>query len=152
MYEIWIEIERYNIWIKYKSSESSTSSTATSSGAIGGDGGNVFDSADFHAETGQSSQGGLGTGSGGLGTSSSSSSELDVQGADLELLASLDDVMGSHHSGIGGRFFSISFDFHTTGDSDQGFAAREIGHVNKGVIEGSQDVGHSEDSFAFLKN
>lgn len=144
-------IFKWSIFIKYKSSESSTSSSAASSGGVGGDRSDVFDSSDFHAETGQGSQSGLGSRSGGLRSSTSSSSELDVEGVDSKLFAASDDIVGSHHSGVRGRLFSISFHLHTTSDTDQGFAAGQVGHVDKSVIESSQNMSNSEDCFSFLK-
>ena len=94
----------------------------------------------------------MGTRSGGLGTSSTSGSKLDVEGVDLKLFASCNDVMGGHHSGVGRRFFSVSLDLHTTGHTDQGFTARQISDVDKSVIESSQNVSNSEDYFSFLKS
>jgi hypothetical protein len=74
-----------------------------------------------------------------------------VEGADLKLFASINDVMGSHHSGVGRRFFSVGLDLHTTGNTDQGFTTRQIGNVDESVIESGQNVSNSEDCFSFLK-
>lgn len=47
--------------------ETTTTATTLSAGRVGGGRGNVLDTADLHAGTGQSTQSGLGTGAGGLG-------------------------------------------------------------------------------------
>ena len=49
-------------------SETATSATTLSAGRVGGSGGHVLNSADSHASTGKSTEGGLGTGSRGLGS------------------------------------------------------------------------------------
>jgi hypothetical protein len=36
-----------------------------------------------------------------------------------------------------------------TGDSYDSFLARQIGDMDKGIIEGCKDVGHAEDKFTF---
>jgi len=53
-------------------------------------------------------------------------------------------------TGIGRRFFSISFNFHTTCNSDNSFSSGQIGNVDKGIIEGGQNVGNGKDGFSFL--
>lgn len=45
---------------------------------------------------------------------------------------------------VGRRFFSVSLDLHSTGDSSVGFSAGEIGNVDEGVVESCQDVADSE--------
>lgn len=47
--------------------ETTTTATTLSAGRVGGGRGNVLDTADLHAGTGQSTESGLGTGAGGLG-------------------------------------------------------------------------------------
>lgn len=47
--------------------QTTTTATTLSAGRVGGSGGNVLDTADLHAGTGQSTESGLGTGAGGLG-------------------------------------------------------------------------------------
>lgn len=133
-----------------KISKSSSSSTSGSSGGISGDRGDVFNSADLHAISGESSHGSLSSRAGGLSFDSSFSSHLDVESVDFEVLASVDDIKGSQHSGIRGRLFSVWFDFHAAGDSDESFSAGEVGHVDEGVIPGGQDVAHAEHKFSRL--
>lgn len=48
-------------------SETTTTTTTLSAGRVGGGRGNVLDTADLHAGTGQGTEGGLSTGAGGLG-------------------------------------------------------------------------------------
>ena len=38
-----------------------------------------------------------------------------------------------------------------TGDTGDGFAARKIGDVDEGVVEGSEDTGNAENKLALLK-
>lgn len=45
---------------------------------------------------------------------------------------------------IWGRLFSIGLDLHTSSDLAVGFSARQIGHVDEGVVEGGQQVDDSE--------
>ena len=48
--------------------ETTTTATTLATSRVGGSGGDVLDSANSHARTGQSTEGRLGTGTGGLGT------------------------------------------------------------------------------------
>lgn len=97
-------------------------------------------------------EGGLGARTRGLGSVSTSGSQLDVDSVDTNLLASIHDIGGSKHSGIRGRFVTISLHFHSTRNASNSFLSREIGNVledervqtthsfnrftyNKGVIE-----------------
>jgi hypothetical protein len=51
---------------------------------------------------------------------------------------------------IWGWFFSISLNFHTTGDSAIGFSSRKIGDVDESVVEGGEKVDNTEVVWCFL--
>lgn len=53
-------------------------------------------------------------------------------------------------TGIGGGLLSIGLDLHATGDSGVGLAARQVSHVDEGVVESSEDVAHTEGVFSLL--
>ena len=125
-------------------SQSSTSSTTLSSGRVRGDGGDVFDSADSETRTSQGTEGRLTTGTGGLGLSTTGGSELDVDSGDTDFLALSGNVLGSQHGGVGRRFVSVGLNLHTTSNSGDGFLARQIGDVDEGVVERSENTGNAE--------
>lgn len=58
------------------------------------------------------------------------------------------DVLGSQHSGVGGGLVTVGLDLHATGDTRDGFAARQIGDVDEGVVERGEDAGNAEDELA----
>lgn len=126
-------------------SETTTTATTLAAGRVGGRGSNVLDTADLHARTGQGTEGGLGTGAGGLGAVTTSGTDLDVQGGDAQLLAASGDVLSSQHGGVGRRLVTVGLDLHSTGDTADGFAATQIGDVDEGVVERSEDTGNAED-------
>ena len=74
-----------------------------------------------------------------------------MQTVDFQFLASLDDVVRRQHGRVGGRFFSVGFHFHPSGDSAQSFPAREVGYVQEGVVESGQDVSYSENLLVGLE-
>ena len=125
-------------------SQSSTLSTSFSSGSICGNGGHVFDSADFDTVTSDGSQSWLGTRSWGFVTCSSSTSESDVDSSDLQLFKPVHDVNSSQHGSIGGWLVSVRLNLHTSSDSSKGFSASKISDVDEGVIPSGQDVAHCE--------
>ena len=131
--------------------ESSSSSTSLLSGGVSGNGGDVFDSADFEAHTSEGSHVGLGSGAGSSGVNSSSASDLDVEGVDAEGLESGVHVGGGHHGGVRAAFFSVGLDFHASGDSGVGFSAGEVGDVDEGVVERGEDVAHCEEKLLALE-
>ncbi|GMF77786.1 unnamed protein product [Aspergillus oryzae var. brunneus] len=57
-------------WRRYARTylETTTTATTLATSRVGGSGGDVLDTADSHAGTGKSTEGGLSTGTGGLGT------------------------------------------------------------------------------------
>ena len=71
--------------------------------------------------------------------------DLDVQAVDAELLASGGNVLSSQHGSVGRGLVTVGLDLHATGDTADGLATREIGDVDKGVVEAGEDAGHAED-------
>ena len=128
----------------YHRSQSSSTATTLPSGGIGRDRSDILNSSDLESVSGESSNGRLGTGAGGLDVNSTSSSEFDVDGVDSDNGEGFADVDGGEHSSIGGRFFSISLDLHSSGNSGVSFTTGEIGDMDEGVVEGSLDVADSK--------
>jgi hypothetical protein len=60
-------------------------------------------------------------------------------------------VLSRQHGSVGRGLITISLDLHATGDTGDGFAARKIGDVDEGVVEGSEDTGNAENKLALLK-
>jgi hypothetical protein len=56
------------------------------------------------------------------------------------------DVLGCQHGSVWGGLVTISL--HATGDTGDGFAAGQIGDVDEGVVEGSEDAGNAENELA----
>jgi hypothetical protein len=61
------------------------------------------------------------------------------------------DVLGGQHGSVGRGLVTVGLDLHATGDTGDGFAARQIGDVDEGVVEGSEDTGNAENKLALLK-
>ena len=58
------------------------------------------------------------------------------------------DVLGSQHGGVGGGLVTVGLDLHATGDTRDGFAARQIGDMDEGIVERGEDAGNAEDELA----
>ena len=125
--------------------ETATTARTLSAGRVVRSRGDVLNTADLHASTGEGTEGGLGTGAGGLGADTTGSAELDVEGVDTAFLAALDDVLSGEHSSVGRGLITISLDLHTTGNLGDGFAAGVVGDVNEGIVAGGVDVAGTED-------
>ena len=130
--------------------QTTTTSSGLAPGGIGGDGRDVLDASDLHSVSCQGTEGGLGSGSGAAGLGSTGSPNLDVEGGEAELLALLRNVLGGKHGGVRRGFVTVGLDLHSPGDSDERFSARKIGDVNECIIEGSEQVGDTEDFFSVL--
>ena len=87
-------------------------------------------------------------------------SSLSIPGC-LTLAAS-SNILGCQHGGVGRALVTVGLDLHAllywlvhvacspdvctyTSDTGDGFAARKIGDVDEGVVEGSEDTGNTED-------
>merc|ERR1719434_310708 len=64
----------------------------------------ILNTANFHARTGQSTKGRLGSGTGSLSPVSSSGPQFDVQSGDAKGLDLFSDVLSSQHSSVWRRF------------------------------------------------
>lgn len=127
--------------------QTTTTATTLATSRVGGGGGDVLDSANAHAGTGEGTESGLSTGTGGLGavtcgkielageshTSSldseihtTSGTDLDVQSVDAELLAAGSNVLSGQHGSVGRRLVTVSLDLHTTSDTGDGFATTVV--------------------------
>jgi hypothetical protein len=58
------------------------------------------------------------------------------------------DVLGRQHGSVWRRLVTVGLDLHATGDTGDGFAARQIGDVDEGVVEGRENAGNAEDELA----
>lgn len=107
------------MWVKYGCGFGSQSSSlsAASAGGVGGDWGHVLDSSDLDAVTGDGSKGRLCAWAWGLVAVASSGSEFDMDGSDVELLESVDDINSGLHGSIGRGLITISLDLHSSCDS-----------------------------------
>lgn len=137
-------------WRRYARTylETTTTATTLATSRVGGSGGDVLDTADSHAGTGKSTEGGLSTGTGGLGTVTTGSTDLDVESVDTELLATGSNILSSQHGSVRRRLVTVSLDLHTTGDTADGFATTQIGDVDEGIVEGGEDTGNAENELA----
>jgi len=147
-------------------SETTTTATTLPPGGVGRGGGDILDTSNAHTGTGERAESRLGTGAGGLGAVTTSGPDLDVEGRDAEFLAasscsfvssplfgfrfpsSRTDVLGCQHGSVGGGLVTVSLDLHATGDTGDGFAAGQIGDVDEGVVERSENAGNAEDELA----
>ena len=66
-----------------------------------------------------------------------------MQGSDAQLLAPLGYILGSQHGCI-----RIGLYLHYTGHLADGFLARKIGNVDKGVIEGRKNMADTKYIFS----
>jgi hypothetical protein len=147
-------------------SETTTTATSLPPGGVGWGGGDVLNTSNAHTSTGKSAESRLGTGAGGLGAVTTSSPDLDVEGRDAEFLAAgsflvvsfqttvlwisglRTDVLSRQHGSVWGGLITVSLDLHATGDTGDGFAARQIGDVDEGIVEGRENAGNAENELA----
>merc|ERR1719369_1061442 len=115
---------------------------------IAWDGSAVLDPPNLHPSPGKGTESRLGSGPGGLGAVTAGGPELDVQSGDAESLHLLGHVLSGQHSGVGGGLVTVSLHLHTTSHPADGLPAGQVGDVDEGVVEGSEDVRHSEDELA----
>ena len=116
----------------------------STSGGISWNWSNIFDTTNLHSITSKGTEGGLRSGSGAAGLVAAGTTDLDVEGGDAELLAPDGDVLGGKHGGVRAGLVAVGLDLHAAGDADEGLAAGQVGHVDEGVIEGSEEVGNAE--------
>jgi hypothetical protein len=148
-------------WHISTKSKTTTTTSALTTSRIAGYGGDIFsmgsdprslkagkvltfNTANAHASASQSPQGSLGARTRGLGASATRSSDLDVNGRDANLLAASGNVLSCQHGGVGRRLVAIGLDLHAASDANDGFLARQIRNVDKGVVERSENVGDAK--------
>lgn len=101
-------------------------------------------SSDAHSSTGKSTQSALCTRSRSLRPCPTGSPDLYMQSRNAQFLALCCHILSCQHGRIGRRFVTIGFHFHAASDTDDGFAAGEVGDVDKGVVEGGVDAGDAK--------
>lgn len=120
-----------------------TTAGALATSAIRGEGSHILDTADLEASASEGTDGRLGTGASRAGTDTTGTADLDVDGSDAELLEASGNILGSHHSGVGGGLITASLDLHATGNTGKGLLPGHIGHVNEGIVVRGVQVAHS---------
>jgi len=71
-----------------------------------------------------------------------------VQRVDAERLANFGHVLSGQHGSVWRGLVSVSFDFHTTSDTGDGFFSGQVSDVHEGVVEAGVNVGDAEDVVA----
>jgi hypothetical protein len=110
--------------------QSTTTTTTLLTARVGWNWGDVLNSANSNACTGQRTQSRLSTWTRSLGSVATSGSDLDVHCCDANFLHSLGNILGGKHSCVWGGFVTIGLDLHATGHSDDGFPG--VVHMNEG--------------------
>lgn len=72
-----------------------------------------------------------------------------MQGSDAQFLAPLGHILGSQHGCIWRGLLSVSLHLHSTSYMADGFLAREIGNMDKGIIEGCKNVADTKYILSF---
>lgn len=106
---------------KHRCLQTTTTATSLPSGTAMWNWRDVFNSADLHAGTSQSTKGTLCARSGGLGLSSTRGTKLDVQSVDAKSTTLFSDVLSCQHGGIGARFITISLHLHAASNAGNSF-------------------------------
>jgi len=139
-----LDILRWCLLQDVKRLQAATTATTLAAGRVSRDRGNILDAANLHAGTGEGAESRLGARARGLGLVAAGGAHLNVERRDADLLAARSNVLRGKHGSVRGGLVAVSLDLHTTGDAAESFAARQIGHVDEGVVEGSEDVRNSE--------
>ena len=71
-----------------------------------------------------------------------------MQCGNAQFLTAGRDILGGKHGRVGGGFVAVCLYFHAAGDADESFPSGEIGDMDKGVVEGGEEMGHGENFFA----
>ena len=71
-----------------------------------------------------------------------------MEGSDTQLLAASGNVLGGKHGRVGRRLVAVGLDLHAAGHAHQRLLARQVRHVDEGVVEGGEDVGDAEHQLA----
>merc|ERR1712178_258938 len=67
---------------------------------------------------------------------------------DSKFFASSSNILGGLHSSVWRIFISVCFDFHTTGNSSDGFFSGQIGNMNEGIIVTGVKMANTENVFS----
>merc|ERR1719310_18681 len=126
-------------------SQTSAATTVRLARAVGGDRCHIFDAADLHARARKCAQSTLSAWARSLRLRAACGSELDVERRKAQLLAPRSDILCGKHCCVRRRFVAVRLDLHAARDARNCLPAREIGYMDKGIIEGSVDVCNSKD-------
>lgn len=121
--------------------QTATTATALPASRVGGNRRNVLNAANAHASTSKSAKSALGARTRGLRADTTRATDADVNSGDANLLAARGTVLRSKHGSVRRGLVTVSLDLHTAGNADDRFLAREIGHMDEGIVEGSVDAG-----------
>jgi hypothetical protein len=138
-------VSKYSRYLK-----TTTTASTLATGRITRNRSNIFNSTNLESISGQGPESRLCPRSWRLGLVSASPSDLDVKGRQSQFLASDRNVLGGKHRRVWGGLIAIGLDLHASGNAHHGFSSREVGDVNKGIVEGGKDAGNAKDFFAFL--
>merc|ERR1719198_704815 len=125
-------------------SQTATTTSSLAASAISRDRSHILNAADLHTLSCKSPQSTLRTGSWGSRFGSTGCSKFDVQSINAEILATVGHILCRQHRSVWGRLVSICLDLHATSDTDECFSARQIGDMNKSIIERGENVSHSK--------
>jgi len=129
--------------------QTATTATTLSAGGIGWDRGDILNASNSHASAGKGAKGSLGTWAWGLGAVTTGGTKLDVQGIDTNFFAAGYNVLGGKHSGVWRGFVAVSFNFHSTSNTNDGFPSGYISNVHESVVKGCKNVGNPKYKGAF---
>ena len=124
--------------------QTATAATALAARRVRRDRRDVLDPPDLDPRARERPQRRLRAGPGRLGLVAARRAQLDVQRGDAELLDARGDVLGREHGRVGARLVAVGLDLHAARHAAERLLAREVGDVDKGVVEGREDVGDAD--------
>jgi hypothetical protein len=69
-----------------------------------------------------------------------------------QFLAAGSDILCGKHGSVWRRLIAVGLYLHSSRHSHHGFPPREVGNMNKSVIERSKQMGNSENLFTLSSN
>jgi hypothetical protein len=125
--------------------QSASAAPTLLAGRICRDRSNIFNSADLQTRPCKGSHGRLRPWPRCLSRVAARRAQLDVNGSDAQLLQAFRYFLCSSHGSIRGGFVAVCLDFHAASSTNKGFTPRQIRYVDKRVIEGREEVTHTEE-------
>ena len=117
------------VWNVGQISGAATTSAPFDTGTVSGNGGDIFDTANLHASTGESPQSTLSPWAGGLRAGAPSRPQFDVQCGDAPFLALGRSILRRQHRRIGRRLIAVRFDLHAPSDTRNRLSSGQISHM-----------------------